>query len=214
MAATNICYSAGEISASTSSVGGIVGEISMGSSQSRVANCYSLATISGTTTNIGGIIGNAGGGAMGTTVVNSYYAADPNTYSFGGIVGNSGGSVSVINCLTTLNSLGTNLGNHEYFGTKRDWMDSNNDGIADYDYNNDNVIDNYDLYESYMSMPDNLTGSVAAVTSILANITVINGDNAYSSNIWPIADYPWECVKFASFSADTNAPEFDEETIN
>lgn len=213
MASTNICYSTGEISASTSTVGGIVGEISMGGSQTRIANSYSLATISGTNLNIGGIIGNAGGGAMGATVINSYYAADPDTYTFGGIVGYSGGSVSVINCLTTLNSLGANLGNHEYFGTKRDWMDSNNDGVADYDYNGDQVIDNYDLYESYMSMPDNVTNSIAAVTSILANKNIINGDNAYSSNYWDINLYPWYCVKFASFSADTNSPDYKEETI-
>lgn len=210
IAATNICYSTGEIKASDSTVGGIVGHIT-GGSQVRVANSYSLATISGTNTNIGGILGS--NDAMDATIINCYYAADPATYSFGGIVGYSNGYTSVTNCLTTLSSLGTNLGDHEYFGPKRDWMDSDNDGVADYDYNHDGVIDNYDLYDGYMSRPDIVTNSIAAVTSILANRNIINGDNAYSSNYWDISLYPWYCVKFASFSADTNSPDYDEETI-
>lgn len=205
MAATNICYSIGEISASTSDVGGIVGNITMGGYQGRIANCYSLATISGTNTNIGGIIGNAGGGAMGTTIVNSYYAADPAVYSYGGIVGYSGGSTSVINCLTTLNSLGTNLGDHQ-ISTGADY---NGDGYPDYDYNGDGLYDSNDLY---MNVPDNVTNSISAVTSILANIAIINGDNAYSSNTW--SNYQWDCVKFASFSADTNSPDFGNATWN
>lgn len=209
MAATNICYSTGEISATTSMVGGIVGEITGGSS-SRIANCYSLATLSASdNTKTGGIVGVSGM----TTITNCYYAADPNTYSFGGIVGNSGGAVTVSNCLTTLNSLGTNLGDHESYGPKRDWMDTNNDGKADYDYDGNGSIDNNDLYEWYYNYKDNTTNSISAVTSILDNIAIINGDNAYSNNYWDINLYPWYCVKFASFSADTNSPDFDDETI-
>ena len=204
-----LCFLEGEVKATTSHVGGIVGDFSMGL-EARIANCYSLATISGTTDKAGGIVGAAGGGMSGATIKNCYYAADPNTYSFGGIVGYSAGSTSVINCLTTLNSLGTNLGTHKV----RNWVeDNNNDGLPDYgeDTDGDGDSDNDDLYDVYY---DNTTGSVPAVTSILNNITVINGDNAYSKSIWPTTTYPWSCVKFASFSADTDAPGFDNETIN
>ena len=205
-ASVNICYSTSEVSASTSAVGGIVGDFSMGY-QARIANCYSLATISGTNVQVGGIIGNAGGGAMGATILNCYYAADPNTYSYGGIVGYSGGSVTVSNCLTTLNSLGYNLGVHL---VPTGCPDDNNDGIADWDWNNDGIINMDDLYYNY---GDNISNSLTAVTSILANKNIINGDNAYSSSIWPIATYPWECVKFANFSADTNSPDYNDDTI-
>lgn len=207
--ATNICYSTGAVTASTSIVGGIVGSITGGQS-SRVANCYSMATLSADdNTKTGGIVGNAGM----STVTNCYYAADPNTYSFGGIVGYSGGGMSVTNCLTTLNSLGTNLGDHEEFGPKRENVDYDNDGDADYDYDNNGVTDIYDLYEWYTNYKDNITNSITAVASILANKDIINGDNAYSSNYWDINLYPWYCLKFSSFSGMTGAPGFDSETI-
>ena len=210
MATPNICYSIGEIKATTSTVGGIVGDFSSGY-QARIANCYSLAKISaGDNEKTGGIVGVAGGGsASGTTITNCYYAAGPDTYSFGGIVGYSAGSTNVINCLTTLNSLGNNLGTHK----ERNWVeDNNNDGLPDYgeDTDNDGDSDNDDLYYFYY---DNTTGSKAAVTSIRENINVINGDNAYSTDIWPLETYPWYCVKFASFSADTNSPDFGQDTI-
>ena len=209
----NTCYSVGEITSTTAHAGGIVGSISNGY-QSRIANCYSLATIApGTEGKAGGIVGSAGH----FTITNCYYAADPEEYSYGGIVGHSNGAVNISNCLTTLNSLGTNLGEHEDFGPKRDWMDQDNDGVADYDYNMDGVTDLRDLYEWYYNYNDNVsdsywaTHSTKPVTSILANRDVINGDNAYSTNYWPLEQYPWYCVKFASFSADTDAPEFDED---
>lgn len=194
-AATNICYSIGDITAENSIVGGIVGEI-IGGTYSRVANCYSLAKISvGQNGYAGGIVGTS---AM-CTITNSYYAADPDTYSFGGIVGKSNHVTVISNCLTTLNSLGElDLDRKEYV----DW-DVNGDGDPTNDYNDySDVVTN--------SFTANTT---LAVTSILANKDIINGDNAYSNNIWPIADYKWECVKFASFSADTNIPNFDEDTI-
>lgn len=206
MATPNICYSTGTISA-TSIVGGIVGDFSMGY-QARIANCYSLATISAKdNVKTGGIVGAAGGGMMGTTITKCYYAADPDTYSFGGIVGYSAGSTSVTNCLTTLNSLGNNLGNHQ---EPTGCPDEDGDGIPDQDWNGDG---NYDINDLYYFYNDVTTGSIAAVTSILDNITVINGDNAYSTNIWDINLYPWYCVKFASFSADTDSPDYDDETI-
>lgn len=209
----NTCYSVGEIISTTAHAGGIVGSMPH-AYQSRIANCYSLATIApGTEGKAGGIVGSTGH----STIINCYYAADPEEYSFGGIVGHSNGSVNISNCLTTLNSLGTNLGEHEDYGPKRDWMDQDNDGVADYDYNMDGVTDLRDLYEWYYNDVDTITDSYWAthatkpVTSILANRDVINGDNAYSTNYWPLEQYPWYCVKFASFSADTDAPEFDED---
>ncbi len=44
--------------------------------------------------------------------------------------------------------------------------------------------------------------------------TVINGDNAYSDNYWPLDTYPHYCVKFDSFSADTDAPDYKDDVIN
>lgn len=163
--------------------------------------------LSGDNEKTGGIVGLAGGGMMGVTIKNCYYAADPDTYSFGGIVGYSAGSSNVINCLTTLKSLGTNLGEHR---EPTDCPDYDNDGVPDQDWNGDG---NYDINDLYYIFDDVTTGSIAAVTSILENIEVINGDNAYSTNYWPLETYPWYCVKFASFQADTDAPGFDNDTI-
>ena len=43
-------------------------------------------------------------------------------------------------------------------------------------------------------------------------INVINGEEAYYTNVW--VGYNYEPVKFTSFSADTDAPDFGEDTIN
>lgn len=202
-ASTVLCYSTGTVTASSTTVGGVVGEVS-GGYGTRIANCYSLAPLSvGTGGHAGGIVGTIGM----SSVVNCYYAANPETYAYGGIVGNSGGSTTVKNCLTTLASLGYNLGEHKI---RTGCPDYDNDGLPDLDYNNDGKQDENDLYYFYN---DEVTGSEYSVTSILDKISVINGGNAYSTNTWDETSYPWKCVKFASFSADTNAPEFDEDTL-
>ena len=188
----NICYSIGNISASETYVGGIVGTMDgMISYGSRIANCYSLASLSASTGGVGGIIGV--GGFL--TISNCYYAAYPDCSLCRGIVGYSNGCVNVVDCLTTLDTIGELSFDRKYYS----W-DSNHDGVVGpgdewYDYS------------------DNVTNSTTEVTSILDNIAVINGDNAYSTNIWPLETYPWYCVKFASFSAETNSPDFDDESI-
>lgn len=205
-AAVNTCYSIGTIAASTTEVGGIVGRIEDDGmeSVSRVVNSYSMATLTvGTNGYIGGIVGNAGGGMYGgKTIINCYYAADPNAYSFGGIVGNSDGYCQVTNCVTTLASLGNNLGNHQIS------TDYNNDGYPDGDYNNDGMVDSNDLW---VNANDIITNSKNSVTSILAEHGIINADQKYSTNVW--SGYSWNCVKFASFEVDTDSDDYDDETV-
>lgn len=203
-ASTVLCYSTGTVTASSTAVGGVVGEVSIGYSASRIANCYSLAPLSvGTGGHAGGVVGTIGF----SSIVNCYYAANPDTYTYGGIVGNSDGSTTVKNCLTTLASLGHNLGEHK---VRTNCPDADNDGLPDWDYNVDGKWDDNDLYYFYN---DEITNSVSSVTSILDNISVINGNNAYSTNIWDVNLYSWKCVKFASFSAETDAPDFNQDTL-
>ena len=209
----NTCYSTGTISASETEVGGIVG--SMGNDMmggGRIANCYSLAALSVGDTNgyIGGIVGNAGF----ATFIYCYYAADPANNTFGGIVGYSGGACTVTDCVTTLSNIGgPNWGDH----LASTGADYNNDGIADYDWNGDSVIDNNDLWMNYK---DNVNYTHALVTdpttnlvtSILANLEIINHvDQKYSTNTW--SGYSWECVKFANFEVDTDSDNFDDEDV-
>ena len=171
----------------------------------RIANSYSLATLTvGNNGHIGGIVGNAGGGLYGgSTIINCYYAADPDTYEFGGIVGNSDGYCSVTNCVTTLASLGLNLGDHQIN------TDFNNDGWPDGDYNGDNSWDAYDLWINAADIV--CKKSEANVTSIKSKFEVINADQKYSTNVW--SGYLWECVKFASFEVDTDSDDFENETV-
>ncbi len=178
-ATVNTCYSTNTITGADN-VGGIAGIIQM-SMSARIANCYSLATLTvSPDKHAGGIVGYASGG-MGSgevTIEHSYFAgSNPQT---SGIVGHSLGLTVVNKCLTVLPSLGINLGEHIY------------------DIENDEMPP--------MNMDDIITDSHAGVTSILANISVINSENAYSTNIWE--GYPYECVKFASFQADVDAPGF------
>ena len=207
-AAVNTCYSIGEISASETEIGGIVGRIEGDgmTGNARIANSYSLATLTvGNNGHIGGIVGNAGGGLYGgSTIINCYYAADPDTYEFGGIVGNSVGYCSVTNCVTTLASLGLNLGPHQI----NTGADSDGDGYPNWDWNNDGVWDNNDIWTN---AADIITNSKISVPSILAELSVINADEKYSTNLW--SGYSWNCVKFASFEVDTDADDFDNETV-
>lgn len=190
MASVNTCYSINTIEGYTN-VGGIAGTMSMGW-QSRIANCYSLADL---TVDANGVAGGiVGGGMMGVTVTNSYFAGTTPTDC--GIIGDSQGACTVDHCLTTLPSLGTNLDTSATAhpsNPRQEWV-------------NDQYVTVYDYY------PDVIINSQYSVTSILDNKSVINRDNAYSDNTW--SNYPYDCVKFASFSADTNAPSFDDDTIN
>lgn len=196
MVSVNTCYSINTVEATTTGLGGIVGTMNMGY-MSRIANCYSLSElVVGANGTAGGIVGLGGGGALGVTVTNSYFAGTNSTNC--GIIGNSGGSCTVDHCLTTLSSLGTNLDTSAMArpsNPRQEWNPDTQQSETVYDYYPDFIID-----------------SQYSVTSILANKTIINRDNAYSDNIW--SNYPHDCVKFASFSADTNSPDFDDEVIN
>lgn len=191
MCSIHTCYSIKSVKG-VNLVGGVIGDASMmgmSGPMNRVANCYSLATVTATgTTNpvAGGVVGLAGGGMMGATVAYSYFAG---TCSTGyGIIGKSEGSCSVTSCLSTTSSLG-DLGTHFIqVGT-----DPNGNPI--YQQINDIVS----------------SDSQASVTSILSNIYVINGEEAYCTNVW--SGYNYEPVKFTSFSAETDAPDFTTDTI-
>jgi hypothetical protein len=188
-------------------VGGITG-----ASYGCINTCYSIGTIEAKESEAGGISGHYGGDMMSSSVhyiSNSYSLADikagTNGYAGGilgrggyatvrnsyyasknmlsdGIVGYSDGKCTIENCLTAAGSLGRNLGPH--------------------------TID-LGLYTEQED--DLITNSFTSVESILANKNIINGDNAYSDNIW--TNYPYECVKFDSFSSEVENPDLDNETI-
>ena len=183
----NTCYSTGEISGS-SKVGGIVGVSTYaGGSMVRVANCYSLSTITCDATSgiAGGIFGFGGDAMGGINITNSYFAGNVTTGQ--GILGESGGYCSIDHCLTTLSSFCSNWGNHM-------------------------INQGENMYQNYPDTAIDPANVLTGVTSILDNREIINGDNAYSTNVW--ANYPNDCIKFSSFSADTDAPDFDEDVIN
>lgn len=157
----------------------------LGNSMASVNTCYSLSALTVEANGVaGGVLGASG---MGATVVNSYFAGTNPTNC--GIIGNSAGYCTVDHCLTTLSSLGTNL-------------DTSPTGHPN----------SYGPGNGYC--PDTITDSEYSVTSILDKKAVINGDNAYSDNYWSLDKYPWYCVKFDSFSADTNAPDYKDDVIN
>jgi hypothetical protein len=185
-------------------VGGI-----LGTTIGFVNTCYSTGTIEAKDSEVGGIVGDhndgyqssisncysladikvgangCAGGILGrgsyVTIKNSYYASEDMLPD--GIVGYSNGYCTIENCLTATGSLGTSLGSHTIT----------------------------DLWGNVYSSPDAITNSLTSVESILANKSIINGDNAYSDNIW--TNYPYECVKFDSFSAEVENPDLDSDTI-
>jgi hypothetical protein len=185
-------------------VGGI-----LGSTIGCVNTCYSIGTIEAKDSEVGGVVGSHNDGRR-SAISNSYSLADikvgSNGYAGGilgrgndvtikksyyaredmlpdGIVGYSDGNCTIENCLTATGSLGRNLGTHTI---TYDW------GYTE-------------------QMDDQITNSLTSVESILANKSIINGDNAYSNNIW--TNYPYECVKFDSFSSEVENPDLDSDTI-
>ena len=167
-----IAYSTGEITATNSTVGGIVGSLSKDYEESKITDCYSLSTISvGQGGYAGGIAGITGVerdyGEDNVSIINCYFAGSNSTGK--GIVGHNFGNTYVKNCLTTLPSLG---------------------------------------------IETNVTNSLYGVTSILDNKSVINGNNAFSNDIWPLNKYPASCPKFIDFTGDVNTPEFGEGDID
>lgn len=185
MASINTCYTVNTVKG-IDKVGGIAGCLEVFGYNGRVVNCYSLSRVEATNTGAvsGGLIGT---GVMGTTLINSYFAGSGTSY---GIVGYSYGGCSISNCLTTLDNFCSNWGDHYI---------NNGDG-------------SYDNYQDYPLDPINDDKVRVGVTSILANKEFINSDNAYSDNIW--SGYQYECVKFDSFSAETDIPGFGDDVID
>ena len=99
----NLCYSIGDITATTTDVGGIVGR--KGYATVNVSNCYSMADLTvGNNGYAGGIVGYATAGASPELYVENCYFAGTNSTGFG-MVGYSYGDTYINNCLTTLSSL-------------------------------------------------------------------------------------------------------------
>jgi len=191
----NTCYSINDIKSTGDYVGGIVGEhTSLSFGGIRIVNSYSLANIScGTAVKAGGIVGITRlSGAYGTAgfISNCYFAGSNTTGS--GIVGYSEGGCKISNCLTTLASLGVNLGEIE--------------NEYDYDINGDDVVDENDV------LKDVVINSFTDVTSILSKVGVLNsgGESVYSDkegDLWE--NYPYYCVKFAKgISGSITVPGF------
>jgi hypothetical protein len=184
-------------------VGGILGSII-----GFVNTCYSIGTVEAKDSEVGGIVGSHSDGYQ-SAISNCYSLADikvgTNGYAGGilgrgfyatirnsyyarkdmlpdGILGYSDGKCIVDNCLTATGSLGRNLGPHTI---------------------------SYDWYTEQWD--DQITNSLTSVESILANKSIINGDNAYSDNIW--TNYPYECVKFDSFASEVENPDLNSDTI-
>lgn len=115
-----IAYSTGEISASNTIAGGIVGSLTHYYKESKISDCYSLSTISvGKGGYAGGIAGISGNEENydedgKVSIINCYFAGSNSTGK--GIVGHNLGNTYVKNCLTTLPSLGieTNVTNSLY----------------------------------------------------------------------------------------------------
>ena len=166
-----VAYSTGEITATNSAVGGIVGSLSQDYEESKISDCYSLSNISvGKGGYAGGIAGITGPEEYydeeKVSIINCYFAGTNSTGK--GIVGHNLGNTYVKNCLTTLPTLG---------------------------------------------IETNVTNSLYGVTSILNNKSVINGNNAFSSDTWPLDKYPAYCPKFIDFSGDVDIPGFGDSDI-
>lgn len=182
-ASINTCYTVNSITG-LDQVGGIMGIYEFGNG-GRVTNCYSLANVEAT----GGIIA-VSGGIVGISKCGAGMGITvANSYFAGtgtshGIIGKTeNGGCTIDNCLTILASFCSN------------W---NNGG---------------GMYPNSPTAPVQEGEMKVGVTSILDHKDFINGDNAYSSNYWPLETYPWYCIKFDSFSAETDAPDFGNEVI-
>ena len=181
-----IAYSIGEITATATNVGGIIGSSGEWYSQ-KITDCYSLSTIS---------VGNGGyaGGIAGITGFEDnyydkegYYEEDYYEEDY------YKNNVSIINCYFA----GTN---------------STGKGIVGYDLGNTYIKNCLTTLPS-LGIENNVTNSLYGVTSILNNKSVINGNNAFSNEIWPLSQYPAYCPKFIDFSGDVDIPGFGDSDI-
>lgn len=158
----NLCYSIGDISATTTDVGGIIGHKSY--ADLYVSNCYSMANLAvGQNGYAGGIVGYAVAGASPDMYVENCYFAGTNAKGFG-IVGYSDGNTTITNCLTTLpNLIDTSNGQPSNSSGSLTGVTSilNNLSVINVDnaYSN-NVWANYNY--DCVKFAEGLTGSVTA----------------------------------------------------
>ena len=179
-------------------VGGIAGEF--GNDVLRIA--YSTGEITATTI-AGGIVGALTDSYESTKITDCYSLSTifvDKGGQAGGIAGISGfeeyfdeRDVSIINCYFA----GTN---------------STGKGIIGYDLGYTYVKNCLTTLPS-LGIETKVTNSLYGVTSILNNKSIINGNNAFSNEIWPLANYPAYCPKFIDFSGDVDIPGFGDSDI-
>lgn len=178
-------------------VGGILGR-----SMASVNTCYSINSIEGTT-NVGGIAGTM----HSNRIANCYSLSTLTTGAdgvAGGILGDAGMGITVINSyFAGVNPTNCGIIGHSAGGCSVDHCLTTLPSLG-----TDLILN------TSVPMYDIVTDSEYSVTSILDKKTIINGDNAYSDNHWPLDTYPYYCVKFDSFSADTNAPDYGSDVID
>lgn len=183
-------------------VGGITGRTC-----ASINNCYSVNEITATVSHVGGITGDVLPLNNGR-IANCYSLADisvgMNGYA-GGIVGyGSGGAQGayVINSYfagTNPNGFGI-IGHSDGFCFAINCLTTLSSLIGNLNQNT--------------QFPDDITGSLTNVTSIKNNKSVINGESAYSDDIWPLEKYPAYCIKFSTgLSGNITIPGFSDEEI-
>lgn len=187
-------------------VGGIVGTINY-VDQIRIA--YSTGEITATTY-AGGIVG---------SMAHSWYSNRSITdcYSLANISVSNGGYAGGIVGISGFNS---SEDDYEYEETRKHSIancyfagtNSTGKGIVGYDLGN-TFIKNCLTTLSSLGIESNVTNSFTGVTSILNQKSVINGNNAYSNETWPINQYPAYCPKFIDFSGDVDSPDFGDSDI-
>ena len=194
--------------------GNIKGESYVGGIAGNFANdvlriAYSTGNITATT-NAGGIVG---------SMAESWYSNHSITdcYSLANISVSNGGYAGGIVGISGFNSSDDD---YEYEETRKHSItncyfagtNSTGKGIVGYDLGN-TFIKNCLTTLSSLGIESNVTNSFTGVTSILNKKSVINGNNAYSNETWPLDKYPKYCPKFIDFSGDVEIPGFGDSDI-
>ena len=192
-----LSYNEGDVEGD-SYVGGIVGNL-LGS----VKTSYSTGYIKATTTAVGGIAGEASGSPGNPRIKNCYSLANLT-------VGTDGYAGGILGYSNTSDEGKSHISNCYFAGTN-----TNGYGIMGYSKGYSNIANCITTLSSLGYQGENDTvdeASKAGVTSIKENLSIINGDNAYSDLVWEGYDY--ECVKFATdTNVGTDAPNMGDEEI-
>lgn len=181
-------------------VGGIAGGLEGAS----IRIAYSIGETSASNTIVGGIVGILDHNRNGNdeSKVSDCYSLAIISVGKGGYAGGIAGmsgtvdsyyNVSIINC---------------YFAG----INSTDKGIVGYDLG-DTYVKNCLTTLPSLGIENNVTNSLYGVTSILDNKSIINGNNAFSSEIWSLDKYPAYCPKFIDFSGDVDIPGFGDSDI-